>query len=104
MKGILLAILFMAAATGTFAQRRTTNINQHQHHQQHRIRQGLNNGTLTPREAGHLQTRQARIQQNKLRAKSDGKVTMQERARLNRQQKLASRAIYHQKHDLQVAR
>jgi len=103
MKSIILAVALMTAATVGFAQTRTPKINQAQRNQQHRIRQGVNSGALTPREAGHLEAREARIQQNKLQAKSDGVVTHQERAQLHRQQKRTSAAIYAQKHDAQVA-
>jgi protein-disulfide isomerase len=104
MKRSILAILFVAFSVAGFAQARTPHINQRQQRQQHRIRQGVNKGTLTPREAGQLQAQQARIQQNKLHAKSDGKLSMREKSVLNRQQHRAGRAIYRQKHDAQVVR
>ncbi len=50
-----------------------------------------------------MQNQQARIAASEAQAKSDGKVTAKERARLNHQQNKASRNIRHNKHDAQKA-
>ena len=70
---------------------------------QKRIWQGVNTGELTPREAGRLEAREARIRQDEVRMKSDGVLTGAERARLNRELNRSSRAIYREKHDAQRA-
>jgi hypothetical protein len=48
--------------------------------QQGRIRQGVDSGQLTRREAGRLEAQQTRIKQNALRAKTDGNLTPGKRA------------------------
>ncbi|MCL4477287.1 MAG: hypothetical protein M1508_13885 [Nitrospirae bacterium] len=71
--------------------------------QQKRIWQGVNTGELTPREAGRLEAREAKIREDELRMKSDGVLTGAERARLHRELDRTSRAIYREKHDAQRA-
>lgn len=103
MKRIFLAAILLAATSNTFAQTATPGVRHRQVRQQQRIGQGVNSGSLTPRETGHLEAREAKIQQDKQAAKSDGVVTGRERAKLHREENRASRAIYRQKHDAQVA-
>lgn len=69
--------------------------------QERRIQQGVASGQLTQREAGRLQAEQGRIEHAEERAKADGHVTAQERARLARMQDHANRDIYREKHDRQ---
>ena len=71
--------------------------------QEQRINQGVQSGSLTPREAGKLDAEQAKIQQTEERMKSDGQLTPQERERLTNMQNRASGKIYRQKHDAQTA-
>jgi hypothetical protein len=71
--------------------------------QDRRIDQGVKSGELTPKEAGRLETDQARIQQTEERMKSDGNLTGQERQKLNTMQDRASDRIDQQKHDRQRA-
>lgn len=75
-------------------------IQQREINQEQRIRQGVNSGQVTPREAGRLDAQQARIQQQESRMKSDGQLTNRERAKLTREQNRASRNIYRKKHNL----
>ena len=76
---------------------RNTQVNQAK-----RIRHGVNNGSLTRREARRLGRQQKRIRQNRRRAAADGEITKKEAARLRLQQAKASRQIYKQKHDDQT--
>jgi hypothetical protein len=69
--------------------------------QQKRIGNGVRSGELTRPEARRLERRQARIAYDKAKAKSDGVVTAEERAKLAREQNRASRSIARQKHDAQ---
>lgn len=71
--------------------------------QEQRIDQGIQSGSLTPRETGKLETEQARIQQTEERMKSDGQLTPRERTRLTNMQNRANSDIYRQKHDAQTA-
>lgn len=77
------------------------NIQQRMQNQERRIQQGVNSGQLTPREAGRLEAREAKIKQDEARMKSDGKLTAKERKKLNKELDNASERIYKQKHDRQ---
>lgn len=81
------------------AQTNDPGIQKRMENQENRIEQGVKSGQLTPREAGRLETEQARIQQNEERMKADGKLTAGERERLTRQQNKASKDIYRLKHN-----
>lgn len=72
--------------------------------QQSRIAQGVKSGELTPKEAAHLERREAKIDAEVKadRAANGGHLTASERAKINAEQNRASRAIYRQKHDGQV--
>jgi hypothetical protein len=76
------------------------NINKREAKQQHRIAEGIENGSLTPKETARLEKQEARI--NELEAKdrkSGGGLNPQERAELNRLLNTESHRIYAQKHD-----
>lgn len=78
------------------------NINQRQQNQTNRIQEGVENGNLTPQETQRLTRQEARI--NDLEAKdraSGGRLSMRERAELNRLLNTESGRIYHQRHDKQ---
>ena len=81
--GLLLALVTTASAS--FAQTKTPRINKRQQNQEERIAQGVKSGELTAKETEHPEAREAKIQSDKKMAKTDGKVTAQERARLRRQ-------------------
>jgi hypothetical protein len=69
--------------------------------QQDRIGQGIKSGQLTAGEAAHLENNEAKIN-NEVRndrAANGGKLTSQERAKVNRQQNRQSRQIYRDKHN-----
>jgi uncharacterized protein HemX len=74
-------------------------IQQREQNQQQRIQQGVKSGELTPREAGRMESRQARITQNEERMKADGKLSRSERKKLAHEQNRASRNIYRKKHN-----
>ncbi|MCK9990240.1 MAG: hypothetical protein WA112_03255 [Rugosibacter sp.] len=86
------------------AQTATPHIDQRQINQQQRIGQGVQSGTLTNREANHLEQAQERIQGMEDKAKGDGSVTSQERKRLQQAETVQSRHIYQQKHDSKTDR
>ncbi|MBF0566179.1 MAG: hypothetical protein HQK89_13165 [Nitrospirae bacterium] len=72
--------------------------------QQRRIAQGVRSGQLTPKEAAHLEGRQAKIRRDERRMKADGNLTRGERRKLNRELNRSSRKIYNKKHNNRVAR
>ncbi len=69
--------------------------------QQKRIEQGVESGQLTPKEAGRLENREAKIRQNEERMKADGKLTKRERRKLGRELNTTSKQIYKKKHNEQ---
>lgn len=83
------------------AQTNTPNIDQRQANQEARIQQGVNSGSLTPREAARLERGQGRVDRMEGRAKADGVVTDRERARIQHAENRQSREINREKHDRQ---
>nr|WP_329719111.1 hypothetical protein [Caldimonas sp.] len=71
--------------------------------QQARIDAGVASGQLTARETNRLDKQQAHIASVEAKDKADGTVTKAERQQLHRMQNHASKNIYQQKHDAQVA-
>ena len=81
----------------------TPGLDQRQANQEKRIEQGVASGQLNKKETIRLEKREGKLQADKLLAKADGKVTPQERKKLQREANRDSKAIYKQKHDKQVA-
>ena len=76
------------------------NLNKREAKQQHRIAEGIENGSLTPKETARLERQEARIKE--LQAKdrqSGGGLSPQERTELNKLLNTESHRIYAQKHD-----
>jgi hypothetical protein len=80
----------------------TPGLDRREHHQAHRIGQGVKSGELTRPETRRLAHGEARLHRNEARAKSDGVVTKRERARLQHEANVESNRIYRQKHDAQA--
>jgi len=100
--GIALTI----ACIGAFAQATaatTPRVDQREANQQARIDAGVASGQLTARETNRLDKQQARIAAVEAKDKAAGPVTPAERRQLHRMQNHASKDIYAQKHDAQVA-
>lgn len=75
-------------------------INQRQDRQSVRIVNGVENGSLTEREAKGLAKQQARIAAYEARSRADGPgMTKAERVRIENMQDRASHNIHRQKHD-----
>jgi hypothetical protein len=74
-------------------------VNQRQHNQQVRTKQGVKSGELTQAETAKIKTQQKHINQMEAKAKSDGVVTTKEKAKLNAAQNAASTSIYRKKHN-----
>src|SRR6185295_17664476 len=72
---------------------KTPAINERQHQQQARIRQGVKSGELTRHETARLEAEEARIRKNEKSAKADGKLTPAERQRLEKELNKASHDI-----------
>jgi hypothetical protein len=78
-----------------------TEVGKRAENQQDRIGQGIKSGQLTAGEAAHLENNEAKINHEVRndRAANGGKLTPQERAKVNRQQNRQSRQIYRDKHN-----
>jgi len=82
---ILIATLAFGLVCGTAAAQdqpapaKTPRVTHRQINQQARIKQGVKSGELTKGETRKLEREQAKIQHDKKVAKSDGKITPQER-------------------------
>ena len=77
-------------------------VNARQSNQQQRIKQGIQSGELTKREAKVLREEQRDINQLESAYKSDGTLTHAERRDLQHELNEQSRDIYQQKHDAQT--
>ncbi len=77
----------------------TPGISERQYLQACRIGQGVHSGSLTIDEAKSLIAGQKEVQGMKKDAKSDGKVTVQERVQIHKEQNEQSREIWKGKHD-----
>jgi hypothetical protein len=69
--------------------------------QQQRIENGIQDGTLTKREAGKLEGARAHVSNKQAAAGSDGHVGAYEHARIQHAENRTSRRIHHQRHDMQ---
>jgi len=96
-----LAAIAIVLPTLAFAQANTPGVDQRQANQERRIDQGVASGSLTQREANRLERGQNRVDNMENRAKADGVVTRQERARIHHAQDVQSNRIAQQKHDRQ---
>jgi uncharacterized membrane protein YebE (DUF533 family) len=99
-KAIAIIFFSMIATVVTYAQR-TPHINHREARQHVRIHQGVRSGELTHNEAVRLRTEQRHIRRTEHKAKADGVVTGEERARIEHKQNRAGRDIRRQKHDEQ---
>jgi hypothetical protein len=102
LKQILTGIVILGLAAPVFAGDRTPNLNKREHNQRQRIAQGVRSGELTRPETRRLARGEMRLHRNERIAKSDGKVTPAERARLQAEANRMSGRIYSQKHDPQT--
>ena len=98
---ILISVIFVLGLGLSAMAQKTPVVDNRQHRQQKRIRQGVKSGSLTKREAAKLEAGQARTRRIERRAKADGTVTAKERYRLQHRENKTSRRIYRQKHDNQ---
>lgn len=101
---VLLTALLASFSISALAQApgaETPRIDQRQTRQEQRIQQGVQSGSLTPREAARLERGQERVQALEDKAKADGTVTARERARVHEAQDRQGRRIHRQKRDRQ---
>ncbi|HEY3451565.1 MAG TPA: hypothetical protein VGK67_34725 [Myxococcales bacterium] len=98
MVAVAMGILTAAPAFAARADERQAN-------QEARIREGVQSGELTRREAARLERKHHRLQHEIRRdRRDDGRLTRGEKRRLERQQNRLSRQIGREKHDAQERR
>ena len=85
-------------SVGVFGQQ-TNRADKRQKNQKHRVKQGVKSGEITKREAKSIKYSAKSANRYEKKAKSDGKVTWKERARLQHKQNKTSRKIYRTKHN-----
>jgi len=97
-----LAILALPVMAQTATpQQPTSEVGRRAENQQDRIANGIKSGQLTAGEAAHLEKNEAKIHNEVKndRAANGGKLTPQERAKVNRQMDRQSAQIYRDKHN-----
>lgn len=110
---ISILAVFSFAASAALAQTPTPatqtpvtgkTIQQRKANQQKRVGEGLENGSLTAREAAKVEKREKSLnaEERDMREDNGGKLTTADKAKLTRQQNQLSKNIYKQKHDAQV--
>jgi len=94
----ILAALLLATGASAFAQTAASAV-QRDVNQEKRIESGLQNGSLTTREAAELQREQSKVDRMEARDLKDGKLTDAERAKLTAAQNKTSRDINTAEHN-----
>lgn len=89
----LIVSLCLAACATTVCAQTAAEITQRDINQETRIRNGLQDGSLTTREAAVLEKREGAADRMQANALKDGKLTAQERARITRAENQNSRSI-----------
>jgi hypothetical protein len=80
---------------------RVNQVNHREGNQQKRIANGINNGSLSPKETANLEKREASVQKQEQKdmAKHNGHLTKTEQNQLNRRENRISKSIYKDKHN-----
>jgi hypothetical protein len=103
MKKVFLTLMaggFLVIAPG-MASAQDGRIQQRKENQQQRIANGVQNGSLTPKETARLENKEANLNKE-IRADrkaNGGNLTNNQKRQINRQQNRLSKSIYNQKHD-----
>jgi hypothetical protein len=92
--GLLVGAAILVAQTTS-----TPRVDRREKKQERRIKQGEKSGELTHHEAKTLNKREAKIEKDEAKAKSDGVVTPKEHHKLTHEQNSTSRAIARKKHN-----
>ena len=80
---------------------RVNEVNQREENQKKRIANGINNGSLSPKETANLEGREASVEKQEKAdmAKHNGHLTKAEQRQLNRRENHISKSIYKDKHN-----
>jgi hypothetical protein len=97
MRRMIVGVMMGALLTGTAS---LAQIRQRQENQQDRIGEGVENGSLPPKETSRLEHQETRLNKEIRRdRKSGGGLSPQEQRQINHQQNVLSRKIYRDKHN-----
>ncbi|NKI94470.1 hypothetical protein [Rhizobacter sp. SG703] len=96
---ILITSMMLAASAGAFAQSTTAGSVQRDVNQQERIQQGLQSGQLSTKEAGKLEREESKVEHLQAQSLKDGKLSNDEKLRLNAAQNKVSSDIATAKHN-----
>lgn len=101
MKRIILSIVAAGLIGSAGSALADEKIHDRKENQQKRIGEGVENGSLTPRETANLEKKEGRLNREIRhdRKQNGGNLTNKEKARVNRQQNKLSRQIYRDKHN-----
>lgn len=94
-KSVILS-LFLSTIAGVVLAGEVKN---REENQQDRIAQGVKSGELTAGETAHLEKREQKIENDREKALSDGKMTHKEKTKLNHEENKVSKKIYRKKHN-----
>jgi hypothetical protein len=97
-RNLVLSAVLMAASLGAFAQTASSTV-QRDVNQEKRIEQGLQNGSLTTREASQLERDESKVDRLQAQSLKDGKLSPAERQKLRAAQNKASRDINTAEHN-----
>ncbi len=102
-KKIFLSMIAAGLMVGTAGIAQESRIKERKENQQKRIGEGVENGSLTPKETTRLEHKEAKLNKEIRhdRKENGGNLTNKEKRQINRQQNRLSRDIYKQKHDSQ---
>lgn len=98
-KFLMLLLFCLGFAFTTSAQTATPKVNKRQVNQKKRTVQGVKTGELTKGEVAQIRKQQKSIDRTEKRAKADGKVTLKERAIIQKRQNNASKNIARKKNN-----
>ncbi len=98
MKNLFLTLAVAGALSSAVS---AQEIQQRKENQQHRIANGVANGSLTPHETANLENKEAGLNREirNDRRQNGGNLTNKEKGQINRQQNKLSRNIYRDKHN-----
>jgi hypothetical protein len=96
---LLISSMMLAASAGAFAQSNTAGSVQRDVNQQERIEKGLQSGQLSTKEAGKLEREESKVDHLQAQALKDGKLSNDEKLRLNAAQNKVSSDISAAKHN-----
>lgn len=101
MKRIILSIVAAGLIGSVGSALADERIRDRKENQQKRIGEGVENGSLTPRETANLEKKEGRLNHEIRhdRRQNGGNLTNKEKAQVNRQQSRLSRKIYKDKHN-----